>query len=133
MTLPAQGSRTLTIDGLVYRWVSRRAWVHAPESGASFIRHRLRVEPEASPGALLRVELDSTQLFPEGGSRLKYADFLSVTPAVVALAIRAALAAGWPQAPRTLHWADGAKRFEAELRRAAAAAGQAKPGAHSPD
>lgn len=133
MTLPAQGSRTLTIDGVVYRWVSRRAWVHAPESGASFIRHRLRVEPSLEPGALLRVELDSTHLFPEGVSRLKYADFLSVTPAVVAAAVRAALAAGWPRAPRTLHWADGAKRFEAELRRATESAGPAKPGAHSPD
>ena len=107
MALPTAGTRVLTHDGQRWRWLAKRAWVHAPDSGEAFIRHRLMVTSEADPGALLRVELDARTCFPDAAHRLKYADFLSVTPAVVTAVLRAALATGWPREPRTLHWPDG--------------------------
>jgi hypothetical protein len=93
MTISKKGSRSLIVDGVSYRWSvrPRPTYAQALCQGALIFA----VVSDASPASTLVVSLDT--LRPDNWL---HAPGASVTPNVVSMAIREALARGWrPEQP----------------------------------
>jgi hypothetical protein len=137
MTFSRKGSRKISVDGVDYRWKAPRSIVKNPASNEYYVEHVLHVEPVDSDGFHLEAHFDSRVLLPES-SRIKMLDFLSISPGVVAAAIRHARGQGWTldgattRSQRHFRISDAGKLFLAELTKAAQKSGPTLAGWHSP-
>ncbi|GAA1463787.1 hypothetical protein NE857_00330 [Nocardiopsis exhalans] len=98
MSLLRKGSRRITVDGADYRWRIR----HRPtySQGNGWTNLVFAVEYAESPGRALVVETGN----PRPDNWLGLGPAVSITPVVVAAAIRRALKEGWsPQATGSPH------------------------------
>jgi hypothetical protein len=93
MALPRKGARTIVVDGTQYRWMIRRKGTYS--QGNIWSRMTIAVELADAGRSVLHVKLHA----PRPDNFLGQPS-ISVTPAVVAGAIRRALSSGWkPDAP----------------------------------
>ena len=96
MALTVKGSRLITVDGVVYRWLMRRTRSYHQQCLGGPLT--FAVELPGARGSILAVTVPDARrpdsLFPGAGPTL------IVRPALVATVIRTALARGWqPAAP----------------------------------
>lgn len=89
MALPKKGTRTITVEGVRYRWLIRKQPTYC--EGAFATHFSVAVERAEPPGACA---LLLGAGFPRPDNWLGEPS-ISVTPRLVAASIRAALAAGW--------------------------------------
>ena len=87
MAVPRNGSRLITVDGTVYRWLVRRKSTFAQELGTPLT---FAVEAADSPGQVLSVVTRSAR-----SDNVLLEPFTPVTPRTVERAVRLALAEGW--------------------------------------
>ena len=105
MTIPQKGSRPLTVDGVRYRWSVRSRPTYSQGIGQGPLS--FAVVNDDAPGSTLVVTLDAMR--PDNWLQEPSA---VVTPKMVELAIRKALADGW-------HAAQGGGAFALQFSAAA--------------
>ena len=91
MALTRKGSRSLTVDGIAYRWSVRRKPTYCQEMGWSNLS--FAVEAAIAGLCILHVITQATRA--DSVAELSGSANMTVTPALVAHCIRQALEQGW--------------------------------------
>lgn len=91
MTLP-RPRREIEVDRVRYTWTHRSAAYREPAGVVT--ETTILVEPQAHPGRLARATFRSDLAHPPAG-RFKYADFVAISPRLVAEVVRTAVRRGW--------------------------------------
>lgn len=116
MALPKKGSRTITVDGVTYRWmVGKRSYTDA--HGVSALSLSVVIEHAEQPGAMCRALFRGEALFAVPSLGFDDAQSISIKPGIVRQIIEHAHNKGWdPLAPSGEHLIkEGEARFTSSI------------------